>query len=117
MHRTDADGNASNLYTDGNPALGVEATVIEQHSLNALQEEIANTIEDAGVTLVKDTNDQLSGVIQTLIAAMEPQGRLTLTSATPVTTTDVTGATTIYYALHKGNHIPLYDGTNWSPKT
>lgn len=38
-------------------------------------------------------------------------GRLTLTSATPVTTSDVTGATTIYFALYKGNSIPIYDGS------
>ena len=40
-----------------------------------------------------------------------PQGRCTLTSATPVTTADVTAATTLYYALYGGNQITLYDGT------
>lgn len=39
--------------------------------------------------------------------------RLTLTSATPVTTADVTAATTIYLSPYKGNSIALYDGTNW----
>ena len=43
-----------------------------------------------------------------------PQGRCTLTSATPVTTADVTAATTLYYALYQGNQITLYDGsTRW----
>jgi len=42
------------------------------------------------------------------------QGRLTLTSGTPVTTSDVTAATTIYFTPYKGNRIALYDGTNWS---
>ena len=43
-----------------------------------------------------------------------PQGRCTLTSGTPVTTSDVTAATTIYYALYGGNQITLYDGsTRW----
>lgn len=41
------------------------------------------------------------------------QGRLTLTSGVPVTTTDVTGATTIYFTPYKGNRISLYDGTRW----
>ena len=36
--------------------------------------------------------------------------RLTLTSATPVTTSDVTGATTIYCTPYKGKYIDLYDG-------
>lgn len=40
------------------------------------------------------------------------QGRLTLTSNTPVTSSDVTG-TTLYYTPFKGNLIGLYDGTGW----
>lgn len=39
--------------------------------------------------------------------------RLTLTSVTPVTTSDVTGATTIYVSPYTGNRISLYDGTYW----
>jgi hypothetical protein len=44
------------------------------------------------------------------------QGRLTLTTATPVTTADVTG-TTIYFTPYAGNKISLYDGTNWNVYT
>ena len=40
-------------------------------------------------------------------------GRLTLTTALPVTTADVTAATTLYYALYKGNRIALYTGSAW----
>jgi len=36
-------------------------------------------------------------------------GRLTLTSGVPVTTSDVTAATTIYFTPYKGNHIALYN--------
>lgn len=43
--------------------------------------------------------------------------RLTLTSGTPVTTADVTGATTIYCAPYKGNQISLYDGAAWNTRT
>lgn len=39
--------------------------------------------------------------------------RLTLTSATPVTTSDVTGATTVYMTPFVGNKIGLYNGTTW----
>ena len=39
--------------------------------------------------------------------------RLTLTTATPVTTADVTGATTIYCTPYKGNQISLYSGSAW----
>lgn len=41
-------------------------------------------------------------------------GRLTLTSGVPVTTTDVIGATTIYWEPYKGNQMQLWDGANWT---
>lgn len=50
----------------------------------------------------------------TSAAASEPGGRLTLTSGTPVTTADVTGATTVYYVPYKSDQVPLYDGSTWA---
>jgi hypothetical protein len=44
-------------------------------------------------------------------------GRLTLTTAVPVTTADVTGAGTIYYTPYIGNYISLFDGANWITHT
>lgn len=45
-------------------------------------------------------------------------GRLTLTTATAVTTSDVTAATTIYFTPFRGNRIALYDGSaNWNVYT
>lgn len=41
-------------------------------------------------------------------------GRLTLTTAVPVTTSDVTAATTLYFTPYQGNLVGLYDGSNWS---
>lgn len=41
------------------------------------------------------------------------QGRLTLTTAVPVTTADVTGATSVFFTPYGGNRIALYNGTNW----
>lgn len=43
-----------------------------------------------------------------------PQGRITLTSATPVLTSTVSGATTVFYALYTGRYVPLYDGSAWT---
>ena len=40
-------------------------------------------------------------------------GRLTLTSGTPVTTSDVTAATTVYWTPYNGSKVSLYDGTRW----
>ena len=41
-----------------------------------------------------------------------PQGRLTLTSNTPVMTADATAQTSVYYAPYVGNQIPIYNGTS-----
>jgi hypothetical protein len=47
----------------------------------------------------------------------QPQGRLTLTSNTPVMTADVTSATSVYYTPYIGNQIPIYNGTNFVNNT
>jgi hypothetical protein len=44
-------------------------------------------------------------------------GRLTLTTAVPVTTSDVTAATTVYLTPFKGNKIALYSGSEWEEFT
>lgn len=44
-------------------------------------------------------------------ALSPPGGRLTLTTATPVLTSDVTSATTIYYTPYRGLFFPCYNGT------
>lgn len=45
------------------------------------------------------------------------QGRLTATSGTPVTTGDVSAATSIYFTPFEGNQIDLYDGTRWNRRS
>jgi hypothetical protein len=47
--------------------------------------------------------------------AITPGGRLTLTTGVPVTSSDVTGATTVYYTLYKHDVVELYDGAGWIP--
>jgi hypothetical protein len=44
-------------------------------------------------------------------AVFSPQGRLTLTSDSPVMTADVVGATTIYYDDMSGNAVPVFNGS------
>lgn len=41
-----------------------------------------------------------------------PGGRLTLTSATPILTSDASAQTTLYYAPHAHGFIPVYNGTD-----
>jgi hypothetical protein len=40
-------------------------------------------------------------------------GRLTLTTGVPVTTADVTAATTLYFTPYQGNQVALFTGTRW----
>lgn len=57
MHRTEGTNHAANLFANGPPG-----TVVEQEWLNAVQEEIANVIEQCGVTLktsATESRDQL----------------------------------------------------------
>ena len=42
------------------------------------------------------------------------EGRLTLTSGTAITTSDVTAATTVYFTPYGGNQIALYSSSAWS---
>lgn len=50
-------------------------------------------------------------------AGYPADGRLTLTTGVPVTTGDVTAASTLFYTPYVGNRIALFDGTNWSVRT
>lgn len=44
-------------------------------------------------------------------------GRLTLTSGAPAPTSDVSGATTIYWSPYKGNNLVLWNGSAWQGYT
>lgn len=57
----------------------------------------------------------LTSAIQAVIGT--PQGRLTLTSATPVLTTGVSAGTAVYYTPYIGAQIPIYGGTQFSIHT
>lgn len=52
-------------------------------------------------------------VLENAAAFIVPGGRLTLTSATPVLASDVTGAATVYYTPYLHNRVPLWNGTQW----
>ena len=45
----------------------------------------------------------------------QPQGYLTLVSGTPVMTSDQASKTVVYYTPDKGNLIPIYNGSSFSP--
>ena len=67
MKRTDAEAHDSNRYTEGNPALGIPATVVGAEEMNNIQEEIVNVVLDAGITLSGSTETQLLAALNTII--------------------------------------------------
>jgi hypothetical protein len=60
----------------------------------------------------EEVSRQLAASIGTTVDNTQASGRLTLTSGSPITTTDVTAATTVYYSPFIGNTIALYDGVS-----
>ena len=63
MDRTNAEANDGGLFTDGNPGLGVPATVVDARILNLIQEELVNAVEKAGLTLDDANDEQLAQAI------------------------------------------------------
>lgn len=57
---------------------------------------------------IADINTSLQNIVNV------PQGRLTLTSATPVLSTGVAAATSVYYTPFVGNLAPIPDGTQFN---
>lgn len=55
--------------------------------------------------------------IAEMLMAVTPGGRISLTTAVPVTASDVTAATTIYYTPARHNRFPLWNGTRWVLET
>lgn len=45
-----------------------------------------------------------------------PGGRLSLSSGTSITTTDITAATNVYYYPHIDGYVKIYDGSSWVPR-
>lgn len=60
------------------------------------------------------TRDAIASVALSAASRRVSDGRLTLSSVTPVTRADVTAATTVYFTPYNGNEIALYDGTAWA---
>ena len=60
-----------------------------------------------------------SGLSELIISSgtgITPQGRLTLESGVPVSSTDQTGKATVYYTPYLGNLVPVYNGSQFIGK-
>jgi hypothetical protein len=90
---------------NGNPYVGVNGTPADT---NVITWSAANSRAQWGTA---------SGGGGGTISGTDPstcQGRLTLESGVPVSTSDQTGKTTIYWTPYKGSTIALYSGSAWS---
>lgn len=67
MHRIDSTNAVNGRFVAGNPVTGVRPTHHTADHDNALQDEICNVIEAAGIALDKADNNQLLIAINTLI--------------------------------------------------
>lgn len=59
----------NSFFTGGNPATGIEATIVEAEWLNMLQEEVGYVVTNAGIVLAKSDRTQLDQAIRRLISA------------------------------------------------
>jgi hypothetical protein len=85
------------------------------------QEVLSSSNAGAAVNFAAGTKDVF--LVDPAVSAgpqvVRPGGRLTMTTATSVTTTDVTGASaqTLYYTPHRDDRLELWDGYTWRPTT
>lgn len=66
MHFTDAPGNDSGRYVEGNPFVGIPSTLVGAKALNMFQDELANPVIAAGAALDDGNNAQLLAAILVL---------------------------------------------------
>lgn len=110
------DGDKGDITVSGS---GATWTVDNDAISNAKLANVAtSTIKGRVTAATGDPEDltvaQASGLLNVMVT---PGGRITLSSATPVMTSDVSNSTSIYYTPYVHDKIQIYDGTNWTVTT
>lgn len=93
----------SGLATGASYYVGTAGAVTAAPSVNA---RFVGQADSTTTMIVSPNPPPISGIDNAI-----NDFRLTLTTSVPVTTTDVTGATTIFAAPYRGNRLALYDST------
>jgi hypothetical protein len=89
-------------------------TTLTRGTLEASSTGARLSLTSAAVVRVAMPAEQANRMLA-LQQMVTPGGRLTLTSGVPVTTSDVTGATSIFYTPFVHDGIVLWDGNDWRP--
>lgn len=112
MHRTEGENNVGNLHSESVPY-----TTLTPQLMNAIQEEISNVIEQAGITLLTqatDTNDQLYDAISSLVGAKSNYYTDSGSANNYVLTKAGTGAPTSYFDGLTVQFVPANTNTGAS---
>lgn len=104
---TDCDTTAFTLKAS--PVAADIVLIQDSAAANAYKRTTVSALAAAGSV------GSLNGQTGALVSYFEPQGRLTLATATPVMTTTQSAKTTIFYTPYHGNMVPIYDGANMVP--
>ncbi|MGJ8619625.1 MAG: gp53-like domain-containing protein [Methylophilaceae bacterium] len=75
----DLFGAGKDGFKDGDKANGIPATIVTAEFLNSIQEEVANVIEGAGITLDVNNRTQLKQAISVMLAGANTIARFTTT--------------------------------------
>lgn len=94
-------------YTHGTTTLS-RGTLEESSTGSAISLSASTTVM---LSVSAETMNQLDIAMQSVI----PGGRLTTESGVPVSTTDRTAQSTLYYTPFVHNTVPLWDGAQWKP--
>jgi hypothetical protein len=101
----DRGGTGQTSYTNGQLLIGnTTGNTLTKSTLTA----------GTGISVTNGTGSITIAATGTSGIPGTPCGRLTLTSATPVMTSTVSGATTIYFTPYLGNTVPIYDGSTFT---
>lgn len=107
------DGGLSPTNASDTKVVMAHGAFTATHCLEA--NDTAGTAVDSGGTcgIVSGTGITVAAGVANLSVLPPPQGRLTLTTGTPVMNADATAQTTVYYDTYVGNQVPVYNGTAW----
>lgn len=136
------NAKADNAYSSTLPQLGFISTPILSGAVGSINligsltgvsvtvgsSYFVDAVTAGNITATAPANSRYVGQADTgssLVFAADPppqlqtvsndvcDGRVSLTTGVPVTPTDVTAATTVYFMPYRGNRIALYNGSQW----